>query len=378
MTAVTFSPRGIGDQSDTEPIFSGGFYKIRLAATQTSGQWVLPAWSTPRQLTGSLVTENLDANPTIPYELLMYVPNGGSTVGKLGGMLEIHEFRIVAGAGPVAWEALVLVTGPTGDAVPTGTQAAINADLYAQLAATSGGASTLAAITNMSPLARLLNTDTTTGAMQSRLQVQPTASPVFTTALTAANPTFTGTVTIPDNALAIADTSGLQTALDAKAPLASPALTGTPTVPTATAGTNTTQVASTQFVTTAVAGVTGGGGAPLASPAFTGTPTAPTATAGTNTTQLATTGFVTAAVALVPSQTAIDDLNTLVTSLTARVQALEANGANLAAIAGNASPRNNPLTGGVLNPGTDVVWLVDGTAPTNAVTGDIILNRVTV
>ena len=33
-----------------------------------------------------------------------------------------------------------------------------------------------------------------------------------------ANPTFTGTVTIPDGALAIADTSGLQTALDAKSP----------------------------------------------------------------------------------------------------------------------------------------------------------------
>ncbi len=37
----------------------------------------------------------------------------------------------------------------------------------------------------------------------------------------------------------------------------SPALSGTPTVPTATAGTNTTQAASTAFVTTAVAGGTG-------------------------------------------------------------------------------------------------------------------------
>ena len=36
-----------------------------------------------------------------------------------------------------------------------------------------------------------------------------------------------------------------------------------------------------------------------ASPAFTGTPTAPTATAGTNTTQLATTAFVTAGIAAV-------------------------------------------------------------------------------
>lgn len=47
-----------------------------------------------------------------------------------------------------------------------------------------------------------------------------------------------------------------QTALDAKAPLASPALTGTPTVPTAVAGTNTTQAASTAFVGTAVGNAT--------------------------------------------------------------------------------------------------------------------------
>ncbi len=46
----------------------------------------------------------------------------------------------------------------------------------------------------------------------------------------------------------------------------------------------------TGAVTLAVADVSGA--APLASPALTGTPTAPTATAGTNTTQLATTAFV--------------------------------------------------------------------------------------
>jgi hypothetical protein len=80
----------------------------------------------------------------------------------------------------------------------------------------------------------------------------------------------------------------LQTALDLKAPLASPALTGTPTAPTATAGTSTTQLATTAFVTTA-----NNLKANLASPTFTGTPAAPTATAGTNTTQLATTAFVT-------------------------------------------------------------------------------------
>ena len=85
----------------------------------------------------------------------------------------------------------------------------------------------------------------------------------------AASPTFTGTVTTPlstagyvktnssgvlssSAAIAQADITNLTTDLAAKAPLASPALTGTPTAPTASAGTNTTQIATTAFVSTAV------------------------------------------------------------------------------------------------------------------------------
>lgn len=104
--------------------------------------------------------------------------------------------------------------------------------------------------------------------------------------------------------------------------LDSPALTGTPTAPTAAAATNTTQLATTEFVRTEVANLVAsapaaldtldelaaalgddvnfstttataiGLKAPLASPALTGTPTAPTAAVGTNTTQIATTEFV--------------------------------------------------------------------------------------
>lgn len=79
----------------------------------------------------------------------------------------------------------------------------------------------------------------------------------------------------------------LNTALGLKAPLASPTFTGTPVAPTATAGTNTTQVATTAFVTTAVSTK-----ANLASPTFTGTPAAPTPTTATNSTQIATTAYV--------------------------------------------------------------------------------------
>jgi hypothetical protein len=47
-------------------------------------------------------------------------------------------------------------------------------------------------------------------------------------------------------------TSAIQTQINAKAPTASPTFTGTPAAPTAAAGTNTTQLATTAFVTTAV------------------------------------------------------------------------------------------------------------------------------
>jgi len=63
-----------------------------------------------------------------------------------------------------------------------------------------------------------------------------------------ANVTITATVADDSHNHVISNVDGLQTALDAKAPLASPALTGTPTAPTAAAGTNTTQVATTAFV----------------------------------------------------------------------------------------------------------------------------------
>ena len=63
-----------------------------------------------------------------------------------------------------------------------------------------------------------------------------------------------GTITVNDDSHShvIANVDGLQTALNAKAPLASPTFTGTPKAPTAAAGTNTTQLATTAFVQAAV------------------------------------------------------------------------------------------------------------------------------
>lgn len=110
-------------------------------------------------------------------------------------------------------------------------------------------------------------------------------------------------------------------------------LTGTPTAPTATTGTNTNQIATTAFVVSALSSgavssfntrtgavtlsstdITGAGGALLASPTFSGTPAGPTAAPGTNNTQLATTAFVTAAIAA--DTTGVTSFNTRVGAVT--------------------------------------------------------------
>lgn len=65
------------------------------------------------------------------------------------------------------------------------------------------------------------------------------------------NGSTSGSTTITAPATGTDETIELSTVLAAKAPLASPTLTGTPTAPTATAGTNTTQIATTAFARSA-------------------------------------------------------------------------------------------------------------------------------
>lgn len=91
-----------------------------------------------------------------------------------------------------------------------------------------------------------------------------------------------------------------------------------------------------------------GGVAPLASPTFTGTPAAPTATAGANTTQLATTAFVTGAIADL-SDSAPSTLNTL-----NELAAALGDDANFSTTVTNNIATKLPLAGGTLT--GDVVF----------------------
>ncbi|MDL5940544.1 phage tail protein [Escherichia coli] len=131
------------------------------------------------------------------------------------------------------------------------------------------------------------------------------------------------------------------------APKASPTFIGTPKAPTAAAGNNTTQLATTAFVQAALIALVNGAPAtldtlkeiaaainndpnfsttitnalalkaPLASPVLTGTPTAPTAAQTVNNTQIATTAFVKSALAALvgSSPAALDTLSELAAAL---------------------------------------------------------------
>ena len=208
-------------------------------------------------------------------------------------------------------------TGAYGDltGLPTlGTAAAQNTGFFATAAQGTLAGTAVQPAGLSSALANYTDTATLTPLLAAKA---PLASPVLTGTPQAPTATLgTNTTQLATTAYTVAeingrvatalasytDTATLTTLLAAKAPLASPTFTGVPVVPTAAGGTNTTQAASTAFVTAALVAK-----APLASPALTGTPTAPTAAAGNNSTQIATTAYVDASapgVVLVSKQTA--------------------------------------------------------------------------
>lgn len=162
-------------------------------------------------------------------------------------------------------------------------------------------------------------------------QVRQAVVGLIATQITALVDSSPGTLdTLNELAAALGDDPSFATtitnALALKAPLASPALTGTPTAPTQAAGNNSTRLANTAFVSAAIAALVDSSPgtldtlnelaaalgddpnfattitnalalkAPLASPALTGNPTVPTQTAGNNSTRAASTAFVKGAV----------------------------------------------------------------------------------
>ena len=155
--------------------------------------------------------------------------------------------------------------------------------------ATNWGAIELAHINGVTTSSTELNyVDGVTSAIQTQLD---TKAPL-------ASPTFTGTPTIPTGTIATTQTAGNNTTAVATTAFVTDAVaTGV-----ASATVDNLDDVSDVTITSAATGdllkwngtawVNAAGYALLASPALTGTPTAPTAAAATNTTQIATTAFV--------------------------------------------------------------------------------------
>jgi glucose-6-phosphate 1-dehydrogenase len=182
--------------------------------------------------------------------------------------------------------------------------------------------------------------------------------------------------------------SSTTTAIALRANIASPTFTGVPAVPTAGAGTRTTQIATTAYVmaqddlrreyadTSILANVGAlesstttaiGLRANIASPTFTGVPAAPTAGAGTRTTQIATTAYVMAQ----------DDTQRIYTdnAITSNVSAVNnATNNNLAFKANLASPAmTGTPTAPTATAGTNTTQLATTAFVSAAITGNTAL-----
>jgi hypothetical protein len=332
-------------------------------AVTTVPRTVISGVNTPRVNPLAQTLTNIDSftGTTIPQPAVSVVDSGSTAV------------RTVS-----AGESVVLITGPQGPAGPPGASGTLGADgrngVGIQNIAVDAAGNLLVSLDNGTTVnAGLVNLALSIGSVTQGSVVGATITGaglatelnlVLPNAIALGlgnvtneskatmfnNPTFTGTVS---GVTAAHVGLGSVTNESKLIMFTSPAFTGVPTAPTATAGTNTTQIATTQYVRTEVANLVNsapgaldtldelaqalgdnasfattvttsiGLKAPLESPAFTGTvtgitktmvglgnvlnetkataftgpaftgvPTAPTAPGGTNDTQIATTAYV--------------------------------------------------------------------------------------
>jgi hypothetical protein len=215
------------------------------------------------QLRRGLAEDWFDANPTL-------------AAGEIGIETDTNTFKF--GDGDTPWRDLdYALSGTVDDYVALSTKGVANgvASLdgagLIPLAQLPGGAALDAevatAVTNHNNATTSVHGIADTSLLATTANVATAKSEAISAAATAAGTALSAHESDATNVHGIADTSILVTTTGAQTltskSLTSPALTGTPTAPTASAGTDTTQVATTAFVQDAIELVVGAAPAAL-------------------------------------------------------------------------------------------------------------------
>lgn len=277
--------------------------------------------------TGGVITPSMTLNgivlsaPTAHGKTLLESANASTSRTLLG--LGTMATETAANYAPLASPALTgNPTAPTQTAGNNSTRLATTAFVqtaiagvsltgYAQLAAANNFTDNQTITGNLTVSGTVSVADSAYGVGWNGSTLVPTRNALYDKIETLAplsNPVFSGTVSVSgaltvtneaygvgwNGATSVPTKNAVYDEMETRASLASPAFTGTPTAPTATVGTNNTQIATTAFVKSqnylTASSLTGY--ATLASPVFTGSPLAPTPSTSDNTTKIATTAFV--------------------------------------------------------------------------------------
>ena len=238
-----------------------GLVNLTIGSVATTAFNAITWDATQKSLQVFVSFDNGTTYTKVSDQKLSYSPYAlfAETAGKLGSTLGI------AGGGTGATTAVgaranlglgnVDNTSDADKPISSATQAALN--LKANVADVNA-ALTLKATVSALEAHMKITADTTMLATKAALTDLNSYAPIN-------SPTFTGTVSGIDKSMvglgSVDNTSdaakpisaATQTALSTKAPIASPALTGVPTAPTASPGTNSTQIATTAYTDAAVA-----------------------------------------------------------------------------------------------------------------------------